>query len=155
MNKFTKIFYNVIVNYSFKILKPPKKKRIYKYKKVKHKKERRKGKVFGKIVAPDGMIYRVKNLLKFCETHNLRTSGIWELFSGKLKSHRGWKLPVNQPNERICGFVLSPHNRRYKIGNIRRFCKDHNLTASSVCRLLSGKLKSHRGWKKSEKRIHS
>ena len=44
-------------------------------------------------VSPSGEIYTpVINLTEFCKQHNLTRSGMYDVNSGKLKHHKGWKL---------------------------------------------------------------
>lgn len=43
------------------------------------------------ITAPDGTIYRTRNLARFCREHGLNTSGMAQTLAGRSKSHRGWR----------------------------------------------------------------
>lgn len=47
---------------------------------------------YGKIVSPEGQIFKVEHLSNFCREHNLDTGNISKLLRGILKSHKGWKL---------------------------------------------------------------
>jgi group I intron endonuclease len=45
--------------------------------------------------APDGFIYQdIPNLAEFCREQGLTYSSILGLFSGKLRSHKGWTRPI-------------------------------------------------------------
>lgn len=43
--------------------------------------------------SPTGEIVKGKNISKFCRENNLNQGTICSLFSGKVKSHKGWTLP--------------------------------------------------------------
>lgn len=44
--------------------------------------------------------------------------------------------------------LISPTNEVVKLTNIREFCREHNLNSAHISSVLSGKRKSHKGWKK-------
>ena len=44
--------------------------------------------------------------------------------------------------------VISPELTQYDVGaNVSKFAKEHSLDISSMCKLVTGKIKSHKGWK--------
>jgi group I intron endonuclease len=46
-----------------------------------------------KLQAPDGTIYtKIEGIVDFAKKHGLRYNSLSELFTGRLKSHRGWRL---------------------------------------------------------------
>jgi hypothetical protein len=49
--------------------------------------------IYPDIISPDGVVFSsITNAKVFAEEHGLSTEGICRLFSGKIKSHRNWKL---------------------------------------------------------------
>lgn len=42
--------------------------------------------------------------------------------------------------------AISPEGYRFEFKNIRTFCKERNLDSSSLCKVLKGKYKQHKGW---------
>lgn len=118
-------------------------------------------------VSPDGMEYRdIVNLSEFCKTHNLAMSAMHLVAKGKLNHHQGWMLierPIDAPKPRaiknsIFEF-LSPDGDIYEnITNLRSFCEEHNLAYRTMAMVYSGKVISHRGWqridRKPSKRFH-
>ena len=45
------------------------------------------------IVSPEGIIYyNIDNMAKFARDHNLNQGALGEVFRGKAKQHKGWKL---------------------------------------------------------------
>lgn len=78
-----------------------------------------------------------------------------ELYS-KLVSMKGTRCKINSgitdsrsimATTGKCKRVISPNNTVYEISNIRAFCREHNLHNGSFTEVLSGKRKSHKGWK--------
>ena len=54
--------------------------------------EHQRGKEF-EIVAPDGTVYRSRNVWEFCRVHGLQQGNLNNVLLGKRKSHKGWHLP--------------------------------------------------------------
>ena len=83
------------------------------------------------------------------------------LVIGKAKSYKGFRLPENldydfknyrKVNGRRAKLhnvkLISPNGEIYgPIFNIEEFCRIHFLSASGLRHLISGKNKSHKGWK--------
>ena len=44
------------------------------------------------LISPDGILYKDKNIFKFCVENNLSHSCISRVLSGKQKHHKGWKI---------------------------------------------------------------
>lgn len=42
-------------------------------------------------ISPDGKVYKVDNMTKFCYDRNLTQSSMSQLWNEKLKTHKGWK----------------------------------------------------------------
>lgn len=58
-----------------------------------------------------------------------------KLFMAKSKNPEGYN-------------ILSPNGEIFHFYNMSDFCKEYNLTISKVSQVLSGKEKSHKGWRK-------
>lgn len=100
------------------------------------------------IMDPNGKIYKDKNISKFCREYKLSSAHLSNVISGKLKSHKGWKLPKTIINKRDSNAVVSPNNIVYEIENITHFCNEYNLSPSHLVKVLNGKRLHHKGWKK-------
>lgn len=98
------------------------------------------------IMDSNGKIYKDKNISSFCREHNLSPAHLSSVISGKLKSHKGWKLPETNLKKREHNIVLSPNNEIFTIKNITHFCKERDLSASHLVKVLNKKRKHHRGW---------
>ncbi|AIT13686.1 hypothetical protein BJD52_gp11 [Salmonella phage BP12B] len=44
------------------------------------------------LISPEGIRFDVFNVRKFCREHNLNPPSIFEVLSGKRKSHKGWTI---------------------------------------------------------------
>lgn len=105
--------------------------------------------------SPEDKIIQETNLKEFCRKNNLDFRNIQKVLSGKMRSHKGWRLPETKTIGRGTGgeltakefTLLSPDGKIYKGKNIKKFCEEHNLTRSNICSILNrGKQKSHKGW---------
>jgi group I intron endonuclease len=54
--------------------------------------EHQRGKEF-EIIAPDGTVYRSRNVWEFCRVHGLQQGNLNNVLLGKRKNHKGWHLP--------------------------------------------------------------
>ncbi|BDD79902.1 hypothetical protein [Burkholderia phage FLC9] len=43
------------------------------------------------MVAPDGTEHQGTNLFEFCQKHGLSATGMYDVFAGRRKHHKGWK----------------------------------------------------------------
>ena len=102
------------------------------------------------IMDPKGKIYYSKNISKFCRKYGLSQAHLSGVIAGKLKSHKGWKLPETIINRREKSMVISPDNIVYNVENVTHFSNEHNLNASHLVKVLNGKRNHHKGWKKYE-----
>jgi hypothetical protein len=44
------------------------------------------------VISPNGDIYNIEHLTKFCQSHNLSISNMSMLLRGKKHSYKGWKI---------------------------------------------------------------
>ena len=107
-----------------------------------------------KVSSPDGMVFEVLSIRNFAKEHGLTESGLSKLLHGSRRVHKGWKLestkiPTHYPE------IVSPENIMYAIpiGKAKEFALSNGLTQSSLQRLLTGKVNSHKGWKLASKII--
>ena len=98
------------------------------------------------IMSPTGKICSDKNISKFCRENDLSQGHLCSVISGKLKSHKGWKLPETKIKKRNFSAVMSPDGQVYVIENISHFCNEHNLCVSHLVKVLYGKRKHHKGY---------
>lgn len=104
--------------------------------------------------SPEGKIINSINLNEFCKTNNLDFRNIQKVLSGKAKSHKGWTLPktkymgvesIAELNSK--SFTLkSPEGNLFTSKNIRKFCRDNNLSRTGIRNVMNGTQKSHKGW---------
>jgi len=51
-----------------------------------------KGIVYPDVKSPEGILYTVDNIHKFCELHNLQAQNMHKVLTKQRKSHKGWTL---------------------------------------------------------------
>jgi len=98
------------------------------------------------IMNQTGKICSGKNISKFCRENDLSQGHLCSVISGKLKSHKGWKLPETKIKKRNFSAVMSPDGKVYVIENVSHFCNEHNLCVSHLVKVLYGKRKHHKGY---------
>lgn len=121
-------------------------------------------------IGPDGVVYKIRNLNKFCIEHNLDVSSMRKVAIGQMRYSKGWTLykgentlkpelqircPKRKPQkikrERIpirqWPKLKSPEGIEYTLDcGMHKFCSFHNLDKGAMQRVCNGKSKSHKGW---------
>lgn len=107
------------------------------------------------IMAPNGDIIKSKNICKFCRLYNLHQGHISSVINKKIKSYKGWKLidtkfigqESTAENNKKYFIIETPSGDIVKDTGISDFCKKNDLCVSHISQVLSGKRKSHKGYK--------
>jgi hypothetical protein len=117
-------------------------------------------------ISPEGIKYDIKNLRKFCREHNLNSSSMVQVSKGTYKHHNKWQcflkenyishedietIISNQKEQFLLKksnmyLLTSPEGIIYKIKNLAEFCRNNNLTSTSMCAVSKNKYKHHKGW---------
>lgn len=98
----------------------------------------------------------INGLSEFCRDNGLGAD-LFLVLNGKQKSHRGWRLANTikkasaAKTYKSFGTLLSPAGERFvQIENLSQFCREHGLLkigdSKNLSSLLSGKIKSCKGW---------
>jgi hypothetical protein len=107
-------------------------------------------KTYDGFIDPNGTRVRsITNLAAFCRENNLDDTHMVAVAHGRLFSHRGWTFDNDRRNmgsKTYHGFI-NPQGERVIITNLQGFCRDNNLSIVHMHNLISGKRKSHKGWK--------
>jgi group I intron endonuclease len=107
-------------------------------------------KTYEGFINPQGLqVGRITNLAAFCRDNNLDNTHMVAVAQGRLYSHRGWTYNNDRKNmgcKTYTGFI-NPEGERVKIENLHAFCRANNLCQVHMYELISGKRKSHKGWK--------
>jgi group I intron endonuclease len=107
-------------------------------------------KTYDGFIDPSGEpIGSIRNLAAFCRENNLENSHMVAVAHGRLYSHRGWTYNNGRKNRGIktyTGFI-DPQGQKVTITNLQNFCRSHDLTIVHMRNLISGKRKSHKGWR--------
>lgn len=107
-------------------------------------------KTYDRFIDPDGNPARpITNLAAFCRENNLDKTHMVAVAQGRLYSYRGWTYDNDREylgHKTYNGFV-NPDGNRVIITNLQNFCRENDLDVIHMRELISGKRKSHKGWK--------
>ena len=94
-----------------------------------------------------GSPHVIKNLAKFCRENDLTYGAVLNVFNGKAKSHKGWYCRKGGTDKNVKTYLFfNPQHEIVEITNLAKFSRDNELNELCMRRLVSGKLKNHRGW---------
>ena len=99
-----------------------------------------------KLVSPQGKIYFVENVYRFCLDHQLDTSCVYKVIKGKSTNHKGWHLYGITPKKPISTIVQNSENEIFKVDCVPQFCRVHNLDQSAFYKVIRGTKNQHKGW---------
>jgi hypothetical protein len=98
---------------------------------------------------PDGNVHCPDDFKKFCVEHDLSYSAMCKVASGSQRQYHGWTC-INYRVERTPVYwdVINPQGEVFKVGDMRQFCKDNNLSYRGMQKVSNGVRETHRGgWK--------
>ena len=103
------------------------------------------------LVTPDGTECSIDNALQFANANGLDHSCLVKVLNGYRKSHKGYflKHPQEKPQKekKIRPLILSPLGDVMEITtSLVEFADTYNLNSSSLSGLLSGRIKTLKGW---------
>lgn len=111
---------------------------------------------WGKVISPDGNVFDITNLNRFCTENRLCKEAMAEMINGKTYQAKGWrrfdealvgvKFSATE-NQRSKEFeIISPDGVLFKSRNVTEFCRNQGLQQGNINNVLLGKRKSHKGW---------
>ncbi len=110
------------------------------------------------LVAPDGSVHKVRNLLEFCRERNLDMSAMRKVALGLKPLYKGWRrlregerpTPYDGPIKIIgkAHTPVAPDGTEYpNVTNLEAFCREHGLESSAMRKVCKGRYSHHRGWR--------
>lgn len=100
-----------------------------------------------KLYNPEGEEVIIHNMTQFCKDNNLPPTVMCSVATGKRKHHRGWTIDKNFRYKKKFYIVIDPNGKEYFTENLTGFCKEYNLSYSSMNHLLYGRIKKCKnGW---------
>lgn len=103
------------------------------------------------LFSPRKKKFIITNLNEFCRNNNLDIANMCRLVNRKIKTYKGWSgriliKPKNIKKRHNGGYkFIDPDGNIYITNNLRRFCKDYELTRFKKAH--NKKYSSHLGWK--------
>ncbi|MEO5886405.1 MAG: GIY-YIG nuclease family protein [Anaerolineales bacterium] len=107
-------------------------------------------KTYNDFIDPNGSrVGPITNLAAFCRENNLDNTHMVAVANGRLYSHRGWTYQNDRENHGIKTYTrfIDPDGNRVVITNLEAFCRENKLEVVHMRELISGKRKSHKGWR--------
>ncbi len=119
------------------------------------------------VKCPNGNIEIIKSLEKFCNEKGLDSASLSRTLTGRCKTHKGFsaikfdesktadenKMSLLSIVEKRSDYGLAkkyevtfPNGVKKKITNLRNFCRNNELTFSSMWRIAKGLRKTHKGY---------
>ncbi len=94
------------------------------------------------ITTPDNETIQIRNLLEFCETHNIPYLKFYNTIK-KNKEFNGWKgVEIINPK----AVLIDPEGNINEVYNIKQFCKDNDLYYQCIIHVIHGIKPQHKGW---------
>ncbi len=113
------------------------------------------------VTNPKGKELKIHSLKRFCEKNSLITNAMYMVAKGEISQHAGWKCRyasdekpryVNKiylrTMKRVKDWLVTfPSGKTMKIRNLEKFCRENNLRSSGMLNVVSGRSKTHKGFK--------
>lgn len=111
---------------------------------------------YGKVIDPEGTLFDIANMQKFCDIRNLDRRCMTQVLRGEIPSYYGWRtyaenlvgIPyISNKSHRERRFkLIGPDGAVYDDCNIAAFAKKHNLNKENLSAVIRGKRKRCKGW---------
>lgn len=111
---------------------------------------------------PDGNVHVHYGINAFCRNNDLDQSHVVGVLKGRHNHHKGWTAkylssdgtefinvnmkPINKENEKKLVEFTDPKGNIYIHRGVREFCRNNNLTATNMVKVLKGKYSHHKKW---------
>lgn len=104
------------------------------------------------LINPQGQEIYVENLYLFCKKNNLNYELFYNLYMNFSKTATGWTKIGNEKD--VITILISPEGQEVKIigRGIKNFCNKMGFNYQSFTNMLSGSVRSYKGWKTADDR---
>lgn len=112
------------------------------------------------LINPEDKQVDITNIAEYAREHGLQPEYLTAVWNGKKDNYKGWlrvgairKEVQEQSAKRHASRSLTwdfvdPTGKIVQIWNLRKFCKENNLSQSNMHMVANGKRKQHNGWTK-------
>lgn len=112
-----------------------------------------------RLMSPKGEIHVVHSVSEFCRKKGITLSAFYDLFTGAIKSAKGWRKYSpdvdedsddgrfrNSKGERRSFKLVSPDGELHEIVNVSQFCRKHGMHPNCFYEVIRGERSHCKGW---------
>jgi group I intron endonuclease len=97
-----------------------------------------------KVIKPDGSVVIIDNLEEFCVENNIIPASLHSVINGNQSHHRGYIIKKLHKKLYV---ITTPTGEIIETDNMRKFCKENNLSQPSMIEVYLGRATHHKGYK--------
>lgn len=101
-------------------------------------------------ISPEGELVKINGLNEHCRKYNLSRPHMIAVNQGRRNHHKGWTSPNPDLHRKLKykeHYLLNSNNEIIYIDNLRKYCKDNNLTYLLMLKFITGKSKYYLDWR--------
>jgi group I intron endonuclease len=98
------------------------------------------------IIDSEGKTHTFTNITAFARQNGLDRESLRSVLVGKRIQHRQWRLPETEIPAPKTYIFISPDNNTIIVNNLKRFCRDNNLSEPAMRHVNTGTQQQHKGW---------
>ena len=105
------------------------------------------------LLNPKKEIITFTGICEFCRSNGLFFNNVRSLLTGKINSYNGWERATTELEKPFINYkskisLTNPSGEVISRESKRAFCSEFSLDRAAIGRVLSGKSRSYKGWKK-------
>ncbi len=93
-----------------------------------------------KLISPDDEVVEIHNIRAFAAEHNMSYDSLRSLSCNRRTNIKGWKSLTYTPRKKFTLFNLDTNESAYIYLKTPKFARSHNLSSSSIGKLVNGHL---------------
>lgn len=101
------------------------------------------------LFSPSGQKTEIYNLSDFCRQNDLDYPKMIKVNQGEIIEYMGWKKDLNRKNLVKRSYIfLNPEGEKIEVFGLKKFCKENNLSHSTMSNIHRGVGNTSQGWRK-------